>query len=66
VIVPVLFILHGRGWIQKWLAREGYQVGFGIAQLQRWLNECSTSGGWNRIRAVEAFDVYAMEFQRAK
>jgi superfamily II DNA helicase RecQ len=66
VIVPVLFILHGRGWIQKWLAREGYQVGFGIAQLQRWLNERSTSGGWNRIRAVEAFDVYAMEFQRAK
>jgi superfamily II DNA helicase RecQ len=64
VMMPVVFILYRQGWLKGWLAREGYTVGFGIAQVQRWLNEGSDLGGWSRTRAVEAFEAYAMEFAR--
>jgi len=62
--MPVLFILYRQGWLKGWLVREGYKVGFGVAQVQRWLNEGSDLGGWSRSRAIEAFEVYAMEFER--
>jgi len=45
IVLPALFILHERRWIKQWLIREGYDVGFGIGQLQRWLNESSSRGG---------------------
>jgi len=62
--MPVLFILHRQGWLKKWLDREGYKV-VGVAQLQRWLDEVSDRGGFNRNKAVEAFEAYCEEFQRA-
>jgi hypothetical protein len=64
IIMPVLFILHRQGWLASWIVREGYQVGFGVAQLQRWLNERSDLGGWSRTRAIESFEGYAMGFER--
>lgn len=64
VILPVLFLLHGRGWMHGWAQGEGYKVGFGIAQLQRWLNERSERGGWSQSRAMEVFSAYAGEFDR--
>jgi len=66
VILPALFILHGRKWIYQWLIRESYHVGFGIAQLQRWLNESHSRGGWRRSRAIEVFDAFAEEFGRMR
>jgi hypothetical protein len=60
----VVFLLYRRGWIDKWIKKEGYQVGFRVAQLQKWLNEGSNKGGVNRLRAVEAFEAYCKEFNR--
>jgi superfamily II DNA helicase RecQ len=65
VVLPVLFLLHGQGWLREWVRREGYHVGFGVVQLQKWLNENSDLGGVNRTRGVEAFESYIQEFQRA-
>ncbi|KAH8766273.1 hypothetical protein BGZ57DRAFT_857076 [Hyaloscypha finlandica] len=52
------------GWLKKWLDREGYKV-VGVAQLQRCLDEVGDRGGFNRNKAVEAFEAYCEEFQRA-
>jgi superfamily II DNA helicase RecQ len=65
IILPVLFLLHGRGWLKDWLRQSGYRVGFGAAQLQKWLNERSDVGGVRQTRGVEAFEAYIQEFQRA-
>ena len=65
IILPVLFLLHGRGWLKDWLRRSGYRVAFGAAQLQKWLNERSDVGGVKQTRGVEAFEAYIQEFQRA-
>ena len=65
VILPVLFILHGQGWLKEWVGRSGYQVGFGVVELQKWLNSSSDLGGVNRTRGVEAFEAYIQEFRRA-
>jgi hypothetical protein len=64
IIVPVLFLLFKLGWLREWISRQGYTVGFGEVQLQRWLNELSDLGGVNRTRAIEAFEEYALEFVR--
>ena len=64
IILPVLFLLQGLGWLKQWLRQEGYQVGFGVAQMQRWLNANSDGGGFCRSRATEAFEAYCSEFQR--
>ncbi|OBT40733.1 hypothetical protein VE00_09777 [Pseudogymnoascus sp. WSF 3629] len=65
VIMPVIYLLYRRKWLEKWIKQEGYKVGFGVAQLQKWLNEESSKGGVTRSRAVEAFEAYACEFSRA-
>ncbi len=58
----VLFILHRQGWLKKWLDWEGYKVAVRVVQLQRWLNEVSNRGGFNRNKAVEVFEAYCEEF----
>lgn len=64
VIMPVIYLLYRRNWLEKWIKQEGYKVGFGVAQLQKWLNEESSKEGVTRSRAVEAFEAYACEFRR--
>jgi hypothetical protein len=58
-------ILHRRGWLKEWVSKTSYQVGVGVVQLQKWLNEGSNLGEVNRMRGVEAFEGYIQEFRRA-
>lgn len=64
IMLHTVFILYQSGWLKNWLRREGYRVAFGYLQLQLWLNEMSDKGGINRNRVVEAFEAYALEFDR--
>lgn len=66
IILPVLFLLYGRGWLKVWLLKSGYQVAFGVAQLQKWLNETSDLRGVSRTRGVEAFEAYIQGFSPAE
>ncbi len=66
IILHTVFMLYKTGWLKDWLQQEGYQVGFGYVQLQLWLNKTSNKGGWNRNRAVEAFEAYALGFTRTE
>ena len=65
IMVPVIYLLYQRGWLEKWMNQKGYIVGAEIVHLQRWLSEDRRKGGSKRSRVVEAFEAYAMEFDRA-
>jgi superfamily II DNA helicase RecQ len=64
IVMPVVFILYKQGWVEKWMQKKGYRTGFGVTQLQRWLNSKGREGEGGRIRAMEAFSDYSQEFQR--
>jgi hypothetical protein len=64
IVLHTMFFLYKSGWLREWIQKEEYQVAFGYAQLQKWLNERSNKGGFNRNRVVEAFEAYALEFDR--
>jgi superfamily II DNA or RNA helicase len=64
IMLHTMFFLYKSGWLKDWIRKEGYHVAFGYAQLQKWLNETSDKGGFNRNRVVEAFEAYALEFNR--
>jgi hypothetical protein len=64
VILPVLFILHQNGWLGHWMGKMGYASNLRAEKLQEWLNERSELAILSKSRAVEAFEAFAMEFNR--
>ena len=61
----MLFLLQGRGWVKQWLEREGYQVGFGVAQMQWWLNGNSNREGFRRSRVTDEGAVHSIDWDNS-
>lgn len=64
VILPVVYLLYQRGWLNTWVTGQGYQVGSGMVQMQRWLNESYEERGVVKSRVDEVFEAFVMEFKR--
>ena len=64
VILPVMYILYRRRWVDKWAQGKGYDIIGGRTELQKWLHSSSVEGRVSGMRILEGFEAYAMEFGR--